>query len=107
LKIEIAQRRWVVEIKGEVLTVLEAAAGENDRHVPCVVTTGVAKVADEENHRLIEQARSRLAGNLEFHEELAQDIDLCFLDGRELAELLRDWKLPGRVCRISLRVSRN
>jgi hypothetical protein len=48
-----------------------------------------------------------LAGNLEFHEELAQDIDLCFLDGRELAELLRDWKLPGRVCRISLRVSRN
>jgi hypothetical protein len=44
LHVEIAERRRIQRIEGEVLAVLEAAAGEQDRQVARVVARGVAGV---------------------------------------------------------------
>jgi hypothetical protein len=47
--VEIAQGRWAIWIEGEMLAVLEAAAGEEDGEVLGGVAAAVAEVAAEED----------------------------------------------------------
>src|ERR1041384_3730962 len=53
--IQIAQRRWVARIEGQILSMLEAAAGQQNGEVLHIVIAGVAQVAAEEHHAAIQQ----------------------------------------------------
>ena len=57
---QLGQRRVVLDVAGDVLAVLVAAAGEQDRQVGRAVAAGVAEVAADQHLRGIEQACRRL-----------------------------------------------
>src|SRR4051794_5794600 len=69
-EVEVAQRRRVVGVEGQMLAVLEASAGEEDRQVFGVVVAGVAEVAAEEDHGPVEQALALLPRRPELLQEI-------------------------------------
>ena len=52
-------------VKCQMLTVLEPATSQQDRHVAIVMTGGIAEVACQEHAGLIEQAALRFVSCLE------------------------------------------
>ena len=64
---EIQIRQWIVVllIKCQVTSMLEAAAGEQDWHVPIVMTGGVTEIRGQQHHSLVEQRTIRLIGCLQ------------------------------------------
>ena len=87
--VEVGERRVVVVVKTDVATVLEAAAGEEDREVAGVVRVRVAEVAAEEDRGLIQQRAVSLAASLELPEKAAEALDDLPLDLPQLRDLVR------------------
>src|SRR5262245_23707151 len=61
-EVEIAQRRGILRIEGQVPAMPEAPAGEKHRQVLAGMIAGVPQVAAEKDHRPVEQAFSLLFG---------------------------------------------
>jgi len=72
LDVEIAEGRVLLRVEGEVLAVLEAAAGDEDRHVLVVVAAGVAEVASEHDDGAIQQRAAFIARVLQLREKFAE-----------------------------------
>ena len=75
-------------VKGEVLTMFEAAAGEQDRQILRVVAVAVAQIAPEENHRVVEERHGVFVRLLQSLEELVELLELCQFQIAELGELV-------------------
>jgi hypothetical protein len=82
-EVEVGEGVVVGGVEGEVATVLEAAAAEEDGHIAIVMRGSVAKVRGEDRHGVIEEA-----GSFEFAEEVGPAIDGGLLDDGELFELV-------------------
>lgn len=86
---QIGHRRVVLRVKGEVLTVFEPAAGEDEREVLIGVGVGVAEAASAEDLRVIEQGAAGLADLAEGLWKAAKGCHLGFLDPAQLRDLFR------------------
>ncbi|MFT7304686.1 MAG: hypothetical protein ACI8UZ_003544 [Akkermansiaceae bacterium] len=82
-EVEVGEGVVVGGVEGEVATVLEAAAAEEDGHIAIVMRGSVAKVRGEDRHGVIEEA-----GSFEFAEEVGPAIDGGLLDDGELFEFV-------------------
>ncbi|MFT6577096.1 MAG: hypothetical protein ACJA16_005309 [Akkermansiaceae bacterium] len=82
-EVEVGEGVVVGGVEGEVVTVLEAAAAEEDGHIAIVMRGSVAKVRGEDRHGVIEEA-----GSFEFAEEVGPAIDGGLLDDGELFEFV-------------------
>src|SRR5262249_38221304 len=94
-EVEIAQRDAFPRLRriGLVLTVLEAAAGEDDRQVGVDVRIPVADAAAMEDHRAVqERAAVRLFNRSQLVEEMGELLHLVQLDLHEQVDILL--KLP-------------
>src|SRR5262245_63040628 len=70
--IEVAKRRSALGVESQVVPVLESAAGQQHRQVLARVVAGVAEIAAEKNHCVIEQSTAFFFGLLEFREQVAK-----------------------------------
>ena len=86
---EIAQRWVVILVEGQMLTMLEASASQQNRHIFDTMPPCVAQVAAEENGRPVEQTFTVLPGLSElcqkgpqcFHFFQLKNFELSNLDG--------------------------
>ncbi len=62
---EVAERLIVLMVIGDVLTVREFAAGQDDWEISPVVGIGIAEIAPKENGGVVEESSVRLAPILE------------------------------------------
>src|SRR6185369_13145146 len=85
--VEVAQRRRILRVKSQVLPVLEAPAGQEDRQVPDGMAAAVAEVTAQEYRGPLEQAGAFLLRLLQLGEQVAQRLQRFDLDNLELIEL--------------------
>src|ERR1051326_6500808 len=87
--IEITQRRRLGGIERQVLAVLEATAGDEDRQVARRVRAARPKIAAEEDHGAVQERLVLLLGLLELAQEIAECGHRLQLDFLELVDLGR------------------
>ena len=83
----IGQRRVSGLAERQVLAVLEAAAGHDDRQVFVAVAAGVAEVRAEQDRRPVEERAAAVVGRVQLRQEIAKRFHLLDLDQRELGDL--------------------
>ena len=84
---EIRQRLVVLLVEGEMLAVLEAAAGEDEREIRRVVGVRVGEVRAVEEHRVVEQRAVGFLHARESIEQAREAAELRFLDLLQLGDL--------------------
>ena len=70
-----------------MLAVLESATGENDWHVLCVVSRGVAQIGRDQHHRMIKQRAISVLGFVKPTNKLPPRSHLGFFDNAKLRNL--------------------
>ena len=84
-------------VEGQVLAVLEAAAGEHDRLVEAGVLVGVTEVRTIENHRAIEQRILAFGHRLHVTKELREQLHVTHVERLELGQLVVRFAVVGEV----------
>jgi len=83
-------RQWIIVtgIEGEMLSVFETAAGEQDGHIGRDVGVGVPQIGSVKDHGAIEQRFAFFGYGFEVSEQFGEQFHMPFIDGFELGELL-------------------
>ena len=77
----------IVFVESQILAVLEATAGQQNRHVFHAVLAGIAKVTAEENHRPVEQAFPLFLCFSQLCQEIVERLHLFKFQNLELGDL--------------------
>ena len=88
-EIKAAEGLVVSWIEGEVLAMLEFAAGKEDGEVVTVVYVGIAHIAAVQNHGGVEQGAGRFTGLVELLEQPGEGLHLAVIRLFELPDFLR------------------
>lgn len=89
LNVQVAQRRILSGIEGQVLAVLESSARDDNRQILVVVAAGVSQIAAEQNDRSVQQRAARFLRLFQLCQQFSEQLHLLKFDDPQFCKFRR------------------